>query len=578
MLRSSTIRFAVDTFDDDLTPEEPTVEEPTVEEPPRVKKKALLVADTALNCSKFDAVDRFVISGKEPTDSKRRVIFKIENVFYRFNNNQLEVFGRDVTVNNVLNYGNTVDTLTSLAEANLTTAFAGKKIYPIIALRAYADAEEFPTIKLGLEGRTFQDTYVNTITPTDDDAIYKLGDEPQVISEITADTTLKGNATIEINVRLRNGEEWSAYMPLAQAVDKQADAVQFQIKSTVTTTDGTDSAKANSITVYHAAGQTLVTGSSARIFSTVENFEQDLQGCYLVVRHDPLIDSEIIASVNFMNEPKQRELIEIGTGTGSRQELTLGVNGNPDKNIVASSIKLYVDAKPFNNFDFSTEISTVILTATQGAIISASYEYDYGVENWNIMTPQTTQPYLDDDGTYSTRFFYNLNLADAVDKKISNVQIRLHKLSGSATETLGIATGKTQLFTLKHKPKPSTITFTNNTVQHSYDEETGILAVTATVGTPIVVNYDWQGVAPVIHQFAAGWIPVTGYDYRDKTAPVTVISGGDGSDYELPTMAPNVKGGAKVGNSLIVTADDKLHVALGTTPLTLEGSMWIHVP
>ena len=53
---------------------------------------------------------------------------------------------------------------------------------------------------------------------------------------------------------------------------------------------------------------------------------------------------------------------------------------------------------------------------------------------------------------------------------------------------------------------------------------------------------------------------------------------GGGSEYDLPTMAPNVKGGAKVGNSLIVTADDKLNVALGTTPLTLEGSMWIHVP
>lgn len=48
-------------------------------------------------------------------------------------------------------------------------------------------------------------------------------------------------------------------------------------------------------------------------------------------------------------------------------------------------------------------------------------------------------------------------------------------------------------------------------------------------------------------------------------------------DYDLPTMGATIKGGGKVGNSLKMTGDT-LNVALGTTPLTLEGSMWIHVP
>ena len=47
--------------------------------------------------------------------------------------------------------------------------------------------------------------------------------------------------------------------------------------------------------------------------------------------------------------------------------------------------------------------------------------------------------------------------------------------------------------------------------------------------------------------------------------------------YELPTASASVKGGVKVGNSLVMT-NDTLNVALGATPLTLEGSMWIHVP
>lgn len=49
------------------------------------------------------------------------------------------------------------------------------------------------------------------------------------------------------------------------------------------------------------------------------------------------------------------------------------------------------------------------------------------------------------------------------------------------------------------------------------------------------------------------------------------------SPHGLPTMSESVKGGAKQGNSLVVV-DDTLHVALGTTPLTLEGSMWLNVP
>ena len=46
------------------------------------------------------------------------------------------------------------------------------------------------------------------------------------------------------------------------------------------------------------------------------------------------------------------------------------------------------------------------------------------------------------------------------------------------------------------------------------------------------------------------------------------------SAYELPTMSESIKGGAKVGYSLIMT-EEFLNVALGTTSSTLEGAMWI---
>ena len=552
-----------------------------VEKPkPVIPKQALLISKTPLDCTEKTSVSNFLIEGEEPTGSSRRVVFLIDDNYWIVKNNNLVAWNREPTFENVIRYGNRVSVLN---EQTNITGFVGKKIYPIIALSAPYNADDFPTIKISLVTATSTSKLTNTQTSP----VYEIADEAQTIAEIIDKTIIKGQATCTITVRLRNntvtgeeeGEEetdkWSAYMTLAQAAGKQADAVQFKVKSVVTTTDGTDSVEVKSIAVSHSAGEAIVSGSTARLFSTVQNYELDLQTCYVVVRHEPLVDAVVEAYVNFMELPKHRELITIGTATGSRQELTLGLDGNADKNIVATSIKLYVDDTPLYKFDFSTELGTVIFTAKQGAVITASYDYDYGVEKWLEMNARVPQPYNDEGGTYASRFFLNLSHANTVGKKISNVMIRLRRLSGSATENLGVATGKKQLFTLKHKAKPSTITFTN-TVDFSYDEESGILALVAAKGTVLNVSYSWQGENITVRSFAAGWIPTAGYDYQEGDYEYT-IAGGGSSDYVLPTMAPNVKGGAKLGNTLVII-DHTLNVALGTTPLTLEGSIWLNVP
>ena len=573
MLKSNTMRFATDTFGAALPP----LDDPTTE--PTFSKQALLVSKKALDCTDKTAVNNFLIEGTEPTGTKRRLAFKIDDTLYIFNNGTLAAFTYELNVDEVLAHGNTVAELNDLTNI---TGFVGKKIYPIIALSAPYDAAELPTIKVSLVTASSTSLINTQISP-----VYELASEPQTISEITDKTTLTGQASYTIKVRLRDnyaitGEEeteednWSAYMSLAQAAGKQADAVQFKVQSTVTTNDGSDSVLVNSIAISHSEGEAIVSGGTARLFSTVQNYEVDLQTCYCVVRHEPLVDSVIECYANFMEVPKTRELITIGTATGSRQELTLGLDGNADKNIVATSIRLYADATPIYNFDFSTELGTVVFTAVQGAVMTASYEYDYGTEEWIEMNPRVLQPYNDEDGTYASRFFLNLSHANSVGKKISNVMIRLRKLSGSATETLGVATGKKQLFTLQHKAKPSTISFTN-TVDFSYDGESGLLSLVAAKGTELTVSYDWQGENTVVRSFAAGWVPTAGYDYQEGDYEYT-IQGGGSSDYVLPTMSEDVKGGAKKGSQFIMDGDTLKTFVLGTEPYTIEGAMWIHVP
>ena len=56
---------------------------------------------------------------------------------------------------------------------------------------------------------------------------------------------------------------------------------------------------------------------------------------------------------------------------------------------------------------------------------------------------------------------------------------------------------------------------------------------------------------------------------------VTIIGG---SDYVLPTATESVKGGIKVGHSLMMNGegDEVMNVALDTVPSTVEGFIWIN--
>ncbi len=57
---------------------------------------------------------------------------------------------------------------------------------------------------------------------------------------------------------------------------------------------------------------------------------------------------------------------------------------------------------------------------------------------------------------------------------------------------------------------------------------------------------------------------------------VTVVGGNCTCEpYVLPTASESVKGGIKVGHSLLMI-DETMNVALDTVPSTVEGFMWIH--
>jgi len=464
-------------------------------------KEALLVSKTAWDCTSKSEVNQIVISGAQPTGSNIRYMFKIDNKYWYFSGSTLTEFTGTFNVDNVLKSGNTTSQLTAMTNI---ASFVGKKVFPIIAMSSPSDAEDMPRVKMSLKVKVPSDTLTDTV----ESIVYELTDDETAlprIADVTYDATCTGAATVTVQIRTRKSGTWSAYMTPANAIDRECDAVQFKITYKVTKTDGTDSAKVNSITVDHTMGKTVVSGGNAHLHTVVADYDNDLQTCYVTVKHNPLTDSSVEAYVNFMRPPKRRNLIQIGTGTGARQELALGLNGLADSNIVGNSIALYADATPFSNFSFNTETGSVVLTAKKNAIITASYDYDRADEHWRTMTRDYTEPYNDTQSTVMTRFSYTLPDDELAGMSMSNIRITMRRPSGTASGSFGTATGKNQLFVPKHVPKASTIKFDSPDVDFDFNEDNNILSLVAPKGTALKCSYKWTGEKITVYSFAAGW-------------------------------------------------------------------------
>ena len=536
MLNSNTLRFCTGSFSVPQTvDEEDTTVVETVDS---YVHKALLITKSKSdgtgggwyfgNASEITGflLDGYTVDGEttgpcsEPANTRLRFAFKVREAGSTelkdkiFSNGNLVDFGHSITTENVLEYGNDYNTLKNLSSTSLTTAFSGARVLPIIALGAKSNASAMPTASIGME-------YKKTATELSSDEYetreFTLteGEELPVITAIDASVGRNGNGSIDLKVSIQDADgNWSSYMALERAVDQFARAVRFKYVLSVTTADGTDAVRLRNLTVSYADAQSGMTSNGvANLFSNVVDYEIPLQRCYLVVRHDPLNDSEIQAYVNFMHKPKHREMILLGNGNGGEKEFFLGESAtsslDADPNVDCSSIRLYSNGSeiPSDNISFNSEVSTVWVTGTtNGVPIYASYDYDHDTEVWRRMKLESTEKFNPDIGACTSYYSYTLADDDAVDKTISNVRLRFRRPTGTVTnQTLGTATGKMQTFVLDHIPTVSTITFTDSSIKKSYDADSGVINVTGKSGRPIVISYSWKGEPVFVYSYSAGW-------------------------------------------------------------------------
>ncbi len=407
------------------------------------------------------------------------------------------------TISSVLSEGNTVDellTVTSIA------AFVGKMVYPAIALMAPYDATVLPTLKLTLNGKsnTNQTTLSVVSLPI------SLASEEVELVDLSASVAVTDGAAATVSVSLQQNGSFGDYMPLTTARRQKATAIKFKADYSVASI-GTGSATVNKASATYRTNNSAVSGDVAEMVTVTEDFGGvGMRAGRMTVKHQVLRDAQISAQMAMRPVPKTRERIPIATGTGNRQTVVLGVkdaNGNvvADTGINHNTLRVWYGSQEVFDFDYNTQLSQASVTPPDGVTAFASYSYGWEPETWVEMTKGTTQTH-DDPNVVTTEFSYALGSADAA-KGVAAAKVLLKKPTGSASQSLGTATGKTQMFVLDHLAKLSAlaVTASTGTASWSYDEDSRILTVAATKDAALTATYDWVAETPVCTGFVAAW-------------------------------------------------------------------------
>ncbi|WP_295157103.1 hypothetical protein [Selenomonas sp. AE3005] len=478
------------------------------------------VTRAGMNLSGVTSVEGFVIDGQQPAGSNRRVAFSLDDgaTWSKFTvqngvatMSEIIDMSDEIYVNSfdhkealthamevVLESGNTIEELAAITSI---PAFVGQRPLVFVAMSAPDKASQPPT--LSLVAKTGINTAVYGLT--DESQEYSLTEEandiPRIV-EIIPDVSVTEKGSVNITCSLYQNGEWSSYISLADAKGQSASKVKFKANYSVLEVDKNDSAKINSVTVIYTNGSSTVSGTAAELCTVTQNYEDGLVYAHALVKHQQLIDGEINCYVSFRSEPKNRKVLNIGTGTGKLKTYVLGENGEPDSGINQSSLSVMVDGQPYYEYSYNTITSELTLTAPLGSAITASYEYGWDEEEWIKMEHTNTQPYKLDDGIYSSEYVYELD-STAGKKTISNVKIELNRPTGRVeNEVLGVGTGSHQVFALPHKAKKETVVCS---APASYDEESQLITVVAEQGAEITVSYDWIAETQRVYGYTVGW-------------------------------------------------------------------------
>lgn len=468
-------------------------------------RTALFRDNAPLSCANATTVSGFEIEGVQPTGTDRRVVFSYSGNGADAEYFKLAVSGegvatvaavgtQNITEESVLAEGNTVADLLAVKSI---PEWAGKTIYPVIALSAPEEQSAVPTMKLGIVTESSTAVYEHY----EESPVIELSTDNVDIISLDNDTEVTGNGSVTVQVRFRKGTAWGEYMDIKKAANIKANAAQFRARYVVGKLDGTDSAQVKGISMVYSGSDAKLSGETTELFFITKNFaEKGAKGlafAQCMIRHKKLQDAGLRAFVSFRSEVQERVMYPIGTGTGERQTISL-----PDTGIAYNTVAIQVNGEKVTGYSVNTETNEISITADKGMAITASYQYGWEDEVYTEMPLVSRQAY-DEEGTeFASKFQLAVSDLDT-NKTVTCIKFSLDRTEGDVTDkTLAVATGDVQVFQLEHYARKDTISCSG---AWTYDEATRILKVQHTKGENIVIGYHYVSESHEIFAAAAGW-------------------------------------------------------------------------
>lgn len=211
----------------------------------------LVTAKTPIDLSKAVKMNGFKITGQEPEKTKRRLLWQVDGVWNKLtvsNGNAAltKVATQTPTIDSVLAEGNTIE---EISAAKNIPPFAGKLVYPAVAMFAAADTKS-PSLHLEANAVSSEATYSYT-DYHEFDLLKNInrGTQNVIILDIVPDTKTIGGGSIDIAVSLKQGEEWTEYMPIKKARMKKASRLKLKAVYSVKTVGSSDYAKLNKVEI-----------------------------------------------------------------------------------------------------------------------------------------------------------------------------------------------------------------------------------------------------------------------------------------------------------------------------------------
>ena len=431
-------------------------------------KTALFKYKSPLDCTYFTTIEHFNISVVEPDGSKIRIIFLIEDEYYKFYGDSLRLIDFNPTLEEILENGNTCSELLELTNIRI---FEGKRVFPIIAMSC-DDSEVYPKIKMSLTGYSYADVYKQIFYSP----VFELNCTARIIS-IKESQTTTGHATAITECRIKKiTGEWSEWQHWSTFNRQVATALQYRTTSTVSTLVGSDKTTINSITLKYTDDYTKNAADFMELVTLPQSFIYDLNICYALLKVADMNNCDVKCYVSLVPNPVHTERYYAGTGEQFEVE----------KVFAQESLNVEVGGVILDNPYYQTGEKTVTIENADEKQVYIDYDTK-SPDDWVEME-------LDYDVDGNKRFIWY-----GSGDKIGSVKFVLTKKHGSVNRSLHNVEAGVVTITLEHTNVknfecnlPYRLTGAKLEILSGYDED-------------IVYSYDYEGVIGTVKGYAVGF-------------------------------------------------------------------------